>query len=307
MNIFDEYKFNSITELIRLFDTEEKCEIFFEKVFWNGNPISPYDATAKVYRCKGRYKCAKTKKYFSIKSISIFKNSKVKLSDWIVTMWYYNTHKGGISSMLLSRELGISQKTAWFILKRLKECSKFENNHILSNEVEIDETYIGGKNKNRHKNKRVKNSQGRSSLDKVPVLGMVERGGKLCAKIVSSVNKEVLENMILQKINIFSTVYTDEFKSYNGLIKYFSHTKVNHSAGQYVDGKTHTNTIENFWSNLKRGIIGIYRYVSKKHLQSYIDEFVFRYNTRKLNQRIKFFHLVQHIKGIFLSYKQAII
>lgn len=307
MNIFEDFKFNSVKSLIKTFPDEQACIDFLEKIIWNGEPVSPYDKTAKVYKCKNnRYKCGKTKKYFTIKSITIFKNSNISLQDWFVALWLYTSHKCGLSSMQLHRDTELTQKTTWFMLKRLKECSAFENGHILDNEVEADETYVGGKNRNRNANKKVKHSQGRSHTDKVPVFGMLERNGKVNASVVSTVTNDELQTKILKTINVFATLFTDEWGAYNGLDKYYEHSRVNHGIKQYVDGNAHTNTIENFWGNFKRAIIGVYRVVSRQHLQRYVDEFVFRYNTRKMTPRGRFIHLISNIKGCNLSYKQLI-
>ena len=175
--------------------------------------------------------------------------------------------------MQLQRELNVTQKTTWFILKRLRECSKFENKHILFGEVEIDETYVGGKNKNRHADKKVKHSQGRSFKDKTPVLGMIQRGGKVVAHVVESVSAEQLLPKVLETIDLFGTVYTDEWKAYNDLNKYYDHSIVNHGKKEYVNGNTSTNCIENFWTRVKGAIIGVYRVVSRKHLQNLLLDF----------------------------------
>jgi transposase-like protein len=307
MNIIDNFKFKSIRELINVFPDEQTCINFLEAVIWDGNPVSPFDETSKVYKCKdNRYKCRNTGKYFNVRSVGIFKNSNIKLQDWFIAIWLYSSHKGGVSSMQLERELGITQKTAWFILQRLRTCSQFENNHVLSNEIEVDETYIGGKNKNRHSNKKFKYSQGRSAVDKVPVFGMIERKGKVIARVVAATTTEELEPIIMRGVDYIGTtaVYSDEWKAYNELSKLYNHEIVNHGKRQYVDGNAHTNSIENFWGNLKRGIIGVYRVISRKHLQKYVDEFVFRHNTRKLTPRDRFMLLISNIKDCILSYGQ---
>lgn len=209
----------------------------------------------------------------------MFDNSKIELQSWFIAIYLVTGHKKGISSLQLSRDLNVTQKTAWFMLQRIRNCFGIENNTDLVNEVEIDETYVGGKNKNRHNDKKVADSQGRSLKDKTPVLGMVERKGKVVAMKVENTKAETI---IPQIVNIVkgSTVYTDEYLSYRSLQKIYDHSFVKHNQGMYVDGRVHTNTIEGFWSLLKRGIFGIYHFTSKKHLQKYVDEFVFRYNTR---------------------------
>lgn len=308
MNIFNELKIRSVLELADAFPNEKTCIDFLEKIFWDGNPVSPFDKSSKVYKCKGnKYKCKNTGKYFTIRNIGIFKNSNLKLRKWFAAIWLFTSHKGGLSSMQLQRELNVTQKTTWFILQRLRECSKFENNHTLSGEVEIDETYVGGKNKNRHADKKVKHSQGRSFKDKTPVLGMIQRGGKVVAHVVKSVSAEQLEPFILKTIDAFQTVYTDEWKAYNDLNLYYDHSIVNHGKKEYVNGNTSTNCIENFWGNLKRAIIGVYRVVSRKHLQKYVYEFVFRHNTRKMSTSECFMYLLSNVKGCNLSYKQLMV
>ena len=150
--------------------------------------------------------------------------------------------------------------------------------------MEIDETYVGGKNKNRHENKKTKNAQGRSGKDKTPVVGMVERGGKVIAKVVEGVGSRDITPLVKENVLKTANVYTDEWGGYNGIKGDYNVQVVRHGDGEYVCGNAHTNTIEGFWSGLKRSIIGIYHHVSKKHLQKYVDASAFRYNTRDLNE-----------------------
>lgn len=306
MDIFNQSKFKSIRELIDTFNTEQKCIEFLEQIFWpDGEPISPFDESSKVYKCKGnKYKCKNTGKYFTIRNIGLFKNSNLTLRDWFIAIWLFTSHKGGLSSKQLERELGLTQKTTWFMLKRLRACSAFENNHLLSGEVEIDETYVGGKNKNRHADKKVKHSGGRSTADKVPVLGLIQRGGKVVARVVPMVSKYYLEPFIKRIVKLDDTVFTDEWKAYNDLHRYFKHSRVNHGKKEYVNGNIHTNTIENFWTRVKGAIIGVYRVTSRKHLQLYINEFVFKHNTRKMSPNERFMHLISNIKGCNLTYEK---
>lgn len=296
----------SIIELIQKFPTEDECYALLEKIRWNGNVVSPYDSTSKVYKCKGHnYRCRKTGKYFNVKTNTMFEASNIKLQKWFLTIWVITSHKKGISSLQLSRDINVTQKTAWFMLQRIRKCFGIENNCILDNDVEIDETYVGGKNKNRHAHKKVKNSQGRSMKDKVAVLGMVERNGKLIAKIVPDVQAPTLTKEILKSVKSSANIYTDEWLGYNELPKYYNHSIVKHSNKEFVNGSAYTNNIECFWGILKRGILGIYHFTSKKHLQIYLDEFVFRYNTRYMTEQNKFETLLSNMT-VRTKYKELI-
>ena len=276
--------FNTILELIQAFPDEQACIDHLEELRWNGNVVSPFDPNSKVYNCKGnRYRCKETGKYFNVKTGTLFDNTKVKLQKWFLAIWLVTSHKKGISSVQLSKDIGVTQKTAWFMLHRIRACFGIDNDAPLDGEVEIDETYVGGKNKNRHESKKVKGSQGRSSKDKTPVLGMVERGGKVVAKVVDGVASSDIKPVVEENVMKSAKVYTDEWRGYNGIKGGYSVEVVKHGDGEYVSGSAYTNTIEGFWSGLKRSIIGVYHHVSTKHLQKYVDASAFRYNTRELD------------------------
>lgn len=280
--------FNTALDLINTFPDGQSCIDHLESLRWNGDVISPFEPSSKVYVCKNnRYRCKETGKYFNVKTATLFDNSKVKLQKWFLAIWLVTSHKKGISSIQLSKDIGVTQKTAWFMLQRIRNCFGFDNNNDLSNEVEVNETYVGGKNKNRHKEKKVKNAQGRSTRDKAPILGIIERGGKLNAKHVQDVGIETLTKEIVSCMKD-ATIYSDERLGYNALKRIYNHKFVKHGKGEYVNCRIHTNTIKGFWSILKRGIIRIYHFTSVKHLQRYVDEFVFRYNTRDLNECERF-------------------
>jgi transposase-like protein len=286
--------FNSIPQLLKAFPDEQTCIDHLELLRWNGNVISPFDETSKVYKCAGnKYRCKNTGKYFNVRTGTLFDSTKVELQKWFLAIWIVTSHKKGISSIQLSKDIDVTQKTAWFMLQRIRNCFGIENPHGdngggLDGEVECDESFVGGKNKNRHKNKKVENSQGRSFKDKTPVLGMVERGGKLAAKAIANTQADTLTPELVAAIKQTATVYTDEWMGYKDVKYIYDHSFVKHNAGEYVNGLAHTNTIEGFWSLLKRGIFGIYHSASKKHLQMYVDEFVFRYNTRHNGENTRF-------------------
>ncbi len=274
--------FNSILELLESFPDEQSCIDHLEALRWNGDVVSPFDPSSKVYNCKGnKYRCKETGKYFNVKTGTLFDNSKVPLQKWFLAIWMVTSHKKGISSVQLSKDIGVTQKTAWFMLQRIRNCFGFENNNKLDRLVEADETYVGGKNKNRHASKKVEGSQGRSHKDKTPVVGTVERGGKLNANKVEDVTVATLTGEIISNVKESARIFTDEWVGYSALSRIYDHSVVKHNQGEYKIGIAHTNTIEGFWSLFKRGILGIYHFTSKKHLQKYIDEFVFRYNTRE--------------------------
>lgn len=279
------------------FPNEQSCIDYFEKLKWNGNVVSPFDKTSKVYKCgNGKYKCSKTGKYFDVKTGTAFAKTKLPLRYWFYAMFLFLSHKRGVSSCQLARDLRITQKTAWNMLQKIRKHMDCFNNETLSNEVEIDETFVGGKNKNRHKDKKVEHCQGRSFKDKVPVFGMMQRGGNIVAKTVLDTSAKTLSPLIEQHITNKSKVFTDGW-DYGNLKERYEQYSVDHGIGFYgttvvnKDGELTmvcTNGIECAWSHLKRTIFGTYYNVSKKYLQRYVDEFTFRFNTRKLGDKERF-------------------
>ncbi len=299
--------FKSMFDLLNTFSTEEKCIEHLESIRWNGNIISPFDTTSKVYKCANhRYKCKNTGKYFNVKTGTIFENTNISLRKWFIAIWLLTSHKKGISSLQLSRDLGITQKTAWFMLHRIRICLGIENHTQLSNTVEVDEVYIGGKEKFKHENKRTQDNRGRSTKTKTPVLGLVERKGKLVATIIPNASVNVLTPTVMRFVTEGATVYTDEWKGYRDMHKMYEHLYIHHQEREFVCGDVYTNTIEGFWSYMRRGLYGIYHYTSKKHLQSYIDEYVYRYNTREMCDSLRFNSLLCSANSNRLRYIELI-
>ncbi len=298
-------EFKSIIDLLKAFPTEQDCINHLEVLRWNGHVVSPFDPTSKVYKCKdNKYRCKNTGKYFNVRTGTLFDNTKIELQKWFMAIYLITGHAKGISSIQLSKDIDVTQKTAWFMLHRIRKCFGIDSKD-LDNEVEIDETYVGGKNKNRHSDKKVEGSQGRSTKDKAAVLGMVERGGKLAAKHVTDAKAETIAPEVIERVKEGAKIYTDEWTSYKSLQRIYDHSFVKHSQGEYVNGRIYTNTIEGFWSLLKRGIIGIYHFTSKKHLQKYVDEFVFRYNERHGSTQVRFTALLSNIENR-TTYKELI-
>lgn len=300
------FEFKSLFDLQSAFPTEQACIEHLEELRWGDVVVSPFDATSKVYKCKGnKYRCVNTKKYFNVKTDTLFENTKTPLRKWFMAIWMVTSHKKGISSVQLAKDIDVTQKTAWFMLERIRKCFGSENNNDLDDVVEVDETYIGGKNKNRHHSKKVKNAQGRSLKDKSAVVGMVQRQGKVNAHHVSDTKTQTLTDEIIKYVKRTAQLYTDEWLGYNKVADMYAHAYVNHGAREYVNGDAYTNTIEGFWAGLKRGVLGIYHSWSKKHLQDYVDEFVFRYNTRDYSDSQRF-NLLLLNAGVRTTYKELI-
>ncbi|NMH89138.1 IS1595 family transposase [Flavivirga algicola] len=297
----------SVLDLIKAFPTEQDCIDHLEILRWNENVVSPFDSTSKVYKCKNnRYKCKNTGKYFNVKTNTIFDNTKMELQKWFLAIWIVTSHKKGISSLQLGRDLGITQKSAWFMLQRIRNCFGLDNNDQLEDEVEMDETYVGGKNENRSISiRRDKSEEALEHYKKSTVFGMVQRNGEVRAMHVENASEIALLPIIYENVSKESKVYTDQHKSYSKLERVYDHKVIKHSRGEYVRGRISTNTIESFWAILKRGIYGIYHFTSKKHLQLYIDEFVFRYNTRNGNESDRFNLLLCNIENK-ITYKELI-
>jgi len=292
-------QFKNLIELFDYFKDDDTCKQFLAEQRWGKNVTCPHCGHNKVYVTNRGYKCAAKTCYkkFSATVGTVYENSKVPLRTWFAAMYLVTAHKKGISSLQLSRDLGITQKTAWFVLHRVREMVKIKAPNKLRNVVEVDETYVGGKNKNRHADKKILHSQGRSAKDKTPVLGAMQRGGVVHTFVVKDTSgatlKPILDNVVKQG----SVMVTDEWRSYDCLNKDYYHVVINHQQEEYVRGAFHTNSIEGFWSLLKRGIYGIYHNVSPKHLQRYCEEFSYRYNTRDIKDSERFEFTVANCEG----------
>lgn len=293
--------FKNYTDVIKYFADEKVARQHLEEQRWGSNPACPHCGAEKPYALSDEktYKCSnkECRKKFTVTVGTIFENTKLPLSTWFAAIYLCTAHKKGISSCQLARDLGITQKAAWFVLHRVREMLKEKAPFMLENQVEIDETFIGGKEKNKHASKKIKNAQGRSTKGKTPVLGILERDGKVFAVPVKNTAPSTIQPIMVDVVKAGSTIYTDEWIGYKGLSVRFEHRVVQHGIGEYVIGVVHTNGIEGFWAGLKRSIIGIYHQVSSKHLHRYCNEAAYRYNTRKSFDADRFNSSLTRLEG----------
>lgn len=301
------FSFRSIQDFLDYFRDEQSCIDYWEEVRWQGAVVSPYDPTSKVYRCKNNmYKCKNTGKYFNVRTGTIFEGSKLSLRKWFYAIYVVIGNKKGISSCQLARNIGVTQKTAWKMVQKIQQALDFDTTQSLEGEVEVDEAYIGGIEKFKHSNKKIKKSKGRSTAGKTPVFGMVQRGGFLFAIVVNDTTAKTLLPLIYDTVRPSSTIYSDEWQAYRKLDEQrYNHGIVYHKKGAYVIGRRSTNTIEGFWGHLKRVLKSTHHWVSPKHLQKYVNAESFRYNTKHLSDYERFDVFLQNVYHTF-TYKDLI-
>ena len=287
--MIDFSKFDSLVSLTNYFKSEETCIRFLETERWHGSVVCPYCGKVHTYKRKdGRYICNDCNCSFSVLVGTIFENTKVPLRKWFMAMYLLSSHKKGISSHQLSRDIEVTQKTAWFMLHKIRTLFVQET-EMMDGIVECDETYIGGRETNKHDYKKTLNAQGRSLKSKSAVFGIASRNGNVVAQKVSDAKGTTLIPIIRENVKEGSKVFTDEFIGYNTLKNSeFKHDFVQHKLREFAIGDVNTNTIEGFWGQLKRMIFGVYHFVSAHYLQRYVDESVFRYNTRKMTEGERF-------------------
>jgi transposase-like protein len=280
-------KFKTIIDLVRAFPDEKSCHQYLASQRWIDGVLNcPHEGCghdkAYVFSDGIRYKCQGCKRIYTAKTNTFMMASKLPTLSWLMAM-YLLMHKKGISSMQLAKDLAVTQKTAWFMLHRLRTVLGHAQPDQLDGVVEIDETFVGGASRFKHKNKRPKYNPGRGWKDKTPIFGMLQRGGSVKAVVMTDVLMLTIKKLALQNIKGGSTIYGDGFNGYRALHTFYNVESVDHGRGHYVDGDCHTNTLEGFWSQFKKGTKGVYHKTTPRHLQKYVNEFTFKYNNRTLD------------------------
>lgn len=308
------FAFKTIHQFNDYFKDEKTCYDFYEQVRWNGVPVCPHCGSEKHYKVKARgkfqdipsYRCANREcdLPFTVRTKSIFEGSKVEFRKWLQAVYEISTCKNGISSVELSNRIGVSQKTAWFINHRLRAMLQETDPTQLCDVVEVDETNMGGKNKNRHADKKVQGGHGgKSGKDKTIVFGARGLGGKVRTKVIPNVELQTIRPLINKWIKPGSIMVSDELAAYTSLKDTYFHVSVVHSKGQYVTGAFSTNGVENFWSLFKRGVVGTFHRISRRHCQLYADEFANRYNQKDVSNVERFGNAIRKTPNVRLTYR----
>lgn len=308
MMITNTTQFKNVIDVLDYFKEEETCRIFLAQQRWGDKPCCPHCGSTKAYVTNRGYKCAEKTCYkkFSVITGTVMENTKIKLRYWFAAMYFISSRKRGVSSYELADQLHISQKTAWFLNHRIREMFKMRapEKILIDGVVQSDESFFGGKNRNRHHDKKVKNSQGRSFKDKTPIMGILDDKGKMRTFQVPNTEAKTLLPILEKNLAIGATLMTDEWTGYNGASELFNHKIVNHGAKQYVSDGVHCNGVENYWSIAKRTLATYYHF-TPKHIERYMDETTYRFNTRLLSNEERFAALTTRVDGR-LKYRDLI-
>lgn len=303
----------SLQEAIIYFSNPDNCIDYLAIRRWpDGKVICPgcgsekvkFSETRRTWTCSSHH----AKREFSVKVGTVMEDSAISLDKWLMAMWMVTNCKNGVSSCEIAKDVKVTQKSAWFMLHRIRLAMRddFFGSKLGVNggEVEVDESFIGGKARNMHASKRQRRITGTGGQDKTAVMGILERGGKIRTTVIPNRKRKALQDEVRKHVTAGAALYTDALMSYEGLATDYAHRVVDH-ASQYVDGRVHTNGLENFWSLLKRGISGTYVSVEPFHLYRYLDEQMFRYNNRKnLDDAGRFDLTVRQIVGKRLTFAE---
>lgn len=303
--------YNSIMQLLDKFPDEAACIEHLAALRWPDGPVCQHCGSTRRFSRIARHhlwRCGDCKRDFSVRKNTAFEESRLPLRKWFAAIWLVSTHRKGIPSTQLAREIGVSQKTAWFMLGRLREITAAMNDlvGVISGIVEADETYFGGKSKNMHARDRERRIKGRGPSGKAAVVGAVSRDGIAVAQPVPSADSRHLQAFVRQNVEAGSVLMTDGNPAYDALSGVYEHHVVQHSVGEYVRGMAHTNGVESFWSLLKRGYVGVFHHMSAKHLHRYVDEFAARWNMGKAPGSVRVDALLRNAVGVRLTWADLV-
>ena len=297
----------SLLELAEMFPDEDAAREWFEARIWSDGRRCPQCGSDETHVAGHRhmpYRCSACRSYFSVKTGTLMGDSKLPLKKWVYALYLELTNLKGVSSLKLARDIKVRQATAWFMLHRIRAAFRSDQEPPFAGPVEVDETFVGGREKNKHSSKKLR--AGRGTVGKTAVAGAKDRAtGKVSASVVVNTDRATLQPFVIERSVQGATVYTDDHSAYVGMPG-VRHEAVSHGVGEYVRDVAHTNGVESFWAMLKRGLVGVYHSVSAKHLQAYVDEYAGRHNICDLDTVDQMANVARGMAGKRLTYRDLV-